>query len=214
MTAPKRLFDLMLAVILSVILSPVIALLVAILLLTSGRPLFYRSERMATPQRGFELWKFRSMKIDGADSGVTGGDKSARITPVGRVLRRSRMDELPQLWNVLRGDISFVGPRPPLRHYVEKFPEIYAEVLRSRPGITGLATLRFHRQEEALLTRCRTRDQTERVYCRRCIPRKAQLDLIYQRNRSLCFDMALMVETALRLLPVRIRPRRLRPPNR
>jgi lipopolysaccharide/colanic/teichoic acid biosynthesis glycosyltransferase len=130
------------------------------------------------------------------DSGVSGGDKSDRVTPMGRALRRTRLDELPQLWNILWGDISFVGPRPPLRQYTEAFPETYAAVLRSRPGVTGLASLRFHKREEALLAPCATPEETDAVYRRRCVPAKAKLDLIYQKNASLCFDLALIWETA------------------
>ncbi|KAF0676969.1 sugar transferase [Profundibacterium mesophilum] len=201
MTLSKRLFDIALALLLVAVLSPLIVLLSLALLILSGRPLLYRAERMRSPQEGFVLWKFRTMTLDDADAGVTGGDKSVRITKPGRFLRRSRLDELPQLWNVLRGDISFVGPRPPLRRYVEQFPALYAEVLRSRPGITGLATLRYHAHEERLLSACRTPAQTEAAYRRRCVPRKAALDLIYARNRSLCFDIRLIAQTALRGLP-------------
>ena len=103
---------------------------------------------MKAPGVPFHLWKLRTMTVVREDSGVSGGDKAARITPVGRFLRRARLDEIPQLWNVIRGDMSFVGPRPPLRLYVERFPALYAEVLKSRPGITGLATLHFHAHEE------------------------------------------------------------------
>jgi lipopolysaccharide/colanic/teichoic acid biosynthesis glycosyltransferase len=118
------------------------------------------------------------------------------------VLRRWRLDELPQLWNVLRGDMSFVGPRPPLRRYVEAFPELYADVLRARPGITGLATLIYHAEEERLLAPCRTAAETEAVYVRRCVPRKAQLDLIYAARRDLCLDLWIMFATVFRRLPV------------
>ncbi len=97
--------------------------------------------------------------------------------------------------NILRGDLSFVGPRPPLREYVERFPEVYAEVLKSRPGVTGLATIRFHKHEERLLSRCETPEETDRVYCRICVPRKAQLDLIYQRHQSTCYDFDLVFQT-------------------
>ena len=78
------------------------------------------------------------------------------------------------------------------------FPELYAEVLRARPGVTGLATLAFHRTEERLLAPCRDADETEGVYCRRCVPRKARLDLIYARRRSLCYDLRLMAATVVR----------------
>lgn len=203
MTAGKRFFDIALALFLGAILLVPALLIAGAVLVRSGRPVLHLSERMRDVDRPFMLWKFRTMRPDPGDAGVTGADKSDRITGVGHVLRRTRMDELPQLWNVLRGDISFVGPRPPLRRYVEMFPALYAEVLRARPGITGLATLRYHRHEERLLAVCDTAARTEAVYCRRCVPRKAALDILYARNRSLCWDVALIVETAARLVPVR-----------
>jgi len=148
------------------------------------------------------LWKLRTMTVNtGAETGVSGGDKNSRITPFGRFLRRTRADELPQLYNILRGDISFVGPRPPLREYVERFPECYGKVLKSRPGVTGLASLRYHRTEERLLATCTTPEETDRVYTTRCVPRKAELDLIYQRNQSLCFDLKLIGQTFSRVIP-------------
>ena len=151
------------------------------------------------PDQSFRLVKFRTMRPDPTTGGVTGGDKSARISRVQRFLRRSRLDELPQLWNVLRGDMSFVGPRPPLRVYVEAFPDLYAEVLRSRPGVTGLASLTFHAHEEAILARAASAAETDALYRRRCVPRKARLDLIYQRKASLCFDLALLWRTLRRV---------------
>lgn len=195
MTFGKRLFDLSFAALLAVILAAPAFVLMGLLLVTQGRPIFYTAERMKTPIQGFQLWKFRTMRPVANDSGVSGGEKSDRITPLGRALRRTRLDELPQLWNILRGDLSFVGPRPPLRQYVEAAPALYALVLRSRPGVTGLATLRFHRREEAMLAACRNADETDAVYRRRCVPVKARLDLIYQQNASLCFDLVLIWET-------------------
>ena len=200
MTPAKRALDLIAALLLCALLALPFTILLLWLLLTEGRPVFYVSERMRAPGRPFRLWKLRTMTVARTDSGVSGGDKAARITRTGRLLRRTRADEIPQLWNVLKGDMSFVGPRPPLRQYVERFPEIYAQVLQSRPGITGLATLRFHRHEERLLARCHTPAETDALYARACVPRKAHLDLIYQRHRTLCLDLALMVETLTRAL--------------
>jgi lipopolysaccharide/colanic/teichoic acid biosynthesis glycosyltransferase len=155
---------------------------------------------MRTPTEAFGLIKLRTMRPapPGSREGVTGGDKAARMSRLQRFLRRTRADEIPQLWNVIRGDMSLVGPRPPLRLYVEAFPELYARVLKSRPGITGLASLRYHAVEERLLAACRTPEETDEVYRRRCVPRKAALDLIYQRERSLCWDILLVLQTAAR----------------
>lgn len=201
MTPGKRALDLVLALILGVALLPVLLLLMAVVRWRDGAPVFYGATRMRGPDQPFTLWKLRSMTTVTGDSGVSGGDKAGRITPTGRFLRRTRLDELPQLWNVLRGDISFVGPRPPLPEYVARFPDLYARVLRSRPGITGLATLSFHAHEEWLLGRCATATETDATYARACIPRKARLDLIYQRHRNLCWDLWLMIRTAVRVLP-------------
>ena len=200
MTLSKRLFDLGLASLLLLVLAVPFGLLLIILLLIEGRPIFYVAERMRAPGRPFRLWKLRTMRVVGRDSGVSGGDKSDRVTRIGRILRRARLDEIPQLWNVLRGDMSFVGPRPPLRLYVERFPELYAEVLKSRPGITGLASLHFHAHEERLLAPCRDAAETDAVYSRRCVPRKARLDLIYNKHQNLCLDLRLIAETGGRVL--------------
>lgn len=194
----KRLMDIAGVVVFAVPLLPVIVILALVILVTDGRPVFYISERMKAPTKAFALVKFRTMRSVERDSGVSGGDKTGRITPVGRFLRRSRMDEVPQLWNILKGDMSFVGPRPPLRIYVEDYPEIYARVLRSRPGVTGLATLVYHRHEQRLLNASRSAAETDAIYRRACVPRKARLDLIYQAHQSPCLDMWLMYRTVFR----------------
>ena len=200
MTPAKRIFDLIFAWVLVGILAVPFGLLTLFLLWREGRPVFYVAERMRAPGQPFWLWKLRTMSVVPAEAGVSGGNKASRISATGQFLRRSRLDEVPQLWNVLRGDMSFVGPRPPLRLYVERYPELYAQVLQSRPGITGLATLTFHRHEEMLLAACTTAAETDAVYARRCVPRKARIDLIYQRRRSLGMDLGLMVQTLARAL--------------
>lgn len=197
MTAGKRALDLVLALLLGIVLLPLLIVLLGVMALTQGRPLFYVSERMRAPDRAFGLIKLRTMPL-GADrvGGVTGGDKQRYMGRMHRLLRRSRADEIPQLWNVIAGNMSIVGPRPPLRCYVEDYPELYAAVLQSRPGITGLASLVFHAHEERLLAACTTPEETDTVYRRRCIPAKARLDMIYARHRTLCWDLALIGQTA------------------
>ena len=199
MTPAKRIFDITFALVLIALVALPMALLLLWLWAREGRPLFHVAERMKTPDRRFRFWKLRTMRVSATDAGVSGGDKAARITPTGRILRRTRLDELPQLWNILRGDMSFVGPRPPLPVYVERFPELYAEVLKARPGVTGLATVVFHAHEERILAPCRTAAETDRVYARRCVPRKARLDILYRDRRNMRIDLWLIWLTLARV---------------
>ena len=198
----KRFLDILAAVLAFLIFAPVIALIVVLILLKDGRPVFYVAERMKTPSQPFNLIKFRTMSNAPAttNAGVTGGDKNNRITPIGRKLRKYRLDELPQLYNIVKGDMSVVGPRPPLRQYTDAFPELYGKVLRSRPGITGLATLHFHKREEQLISAATTPAETEEIYTKRCIPRKATLDLIYNKHESVCFDVVILWQTLVQIL--------------
>lgn len=198
----KRAFDIFGALLAAIVFALPMAVIALLILRQDGGPVFYVAERMKTPDQPFHLIKFRTMSNapDDQNAGVTGGDKSDRITPIGRTLRRFRLDELPQVINILRGDMSIVGPRPPLRQYTAAFPDLYLQVLRSRPGITGLATLHFYRHEGRLISAARTADETEAIYTRRCIPRKATLDLIYQRHASVCFDIVILWQTIRRVL--------------
>lgn len=200
MTPLKRLTDILFAVVLAIVLAPVLLVTGLAILVLDGRPVFYISDRAKGLGRTFRLVKFRTMRPDSTDSGASGGHKASRITRSGFFLRKSRLDEVPQLWNILKGDMSFVGPRPPLHTYVEKYPEIYGEVLKSRPGVTGLASIYFHAHEEFLLAKCSTPQENEHIYQTRCIPRKAHLDLLYARNRNFCFDVWLMLATVFKRL--------------
>jgi lipopolysaccharide/colanic/teichoic acid biosynthesis glycosyltransferase len=204
MTPAKRSFDLVLAAVLALPVACAVALLAVAILLIDGAPVFHVGERMRSPGRAFGLVKLRSMRQGADDGGATGPDKAAAVTRLGPFLRRTRLDELPQIWNILRGDLSFVGPRPPLRRYVERSPELYALVLQSRPGVTGLATLCFRAHEERVLAACRSAAETDAAYMRRCVARKARIDLIYQRRRSLWLDLALILRTAG--VPILTRP--------
>ncbi|WP_114964502.1 sugar transferase [Alkalilacustris brevis] len=197
----RRISDIALALVLAVPLLPVLLGLMLLVCLVDGRPALFASERVRAPGRHFRMWKLRTMQPGPDETGVCGGHKVWRITPLGRWLRKLRLDELPQLWNILRGDMSFVGPRPPEPQYVAQFPDLYARVLRRRPGVTGLATLIYHTHEERLLARCRTAREAERIYTRHCIPRKARLDLIYQARAGFWLDLWLLWRSALKVLP-------------
>lgn len=191
----KRALDLAICGPALVLLAPLMAGLALVIRLVDGAPVLYVSERMGGTDHGFALLKFRTMTQGGEAGGVTGADKQARITALGSRLRTLRLDELPQLGNVLRGELSLVGPRPPLRVYVEARPDLYAAVLSMRPGITGLATLVYHRHEAQLLAGCATPEETHATYLRRCVPRKAALDLIYRRHASVGFDLWILWQT-------------------
>ena len=196
----QRLIDILILLALAPLALPLLVILMGLVWVLDGRPVLYRAERMRSPGQAFTLHKLRTMRPGTRGVGALGGDRADEITPLGRWLRRSRLDELPQLWNILRGDMSFVGPRPPERLYVERCPELYARVLQRRPGLTGLATLVFHAREEALLGACRTAEETDDVYMRRCVPRKARLDLIWARSSTPCGDLVLLLRTVARVL--------------
>lgn len=191
----KRRFDLALALFLLPFIGAVIALFIPILLVAQGRPIFYRATRVYAPGRTFVQIKLRTMLDDEHDMGATGAHKQWRITPIGRFLRRTRIDELPQLFNIIHGDMSFVGPRPPKTEYVERCPEAFAQILRCRPGVTGLATLIYHRHEDKLLANCSSQEMTDRIYYERCLPTKFRIEQIYLRHRSIWLDLWIIWRT-------------------
>ena len=164
-----------------------------------GAPAIFVARRCTLGGREFDMFKFRTM-TPGPGTGVTGGDKTSRITPLGGFLRRTRLDELPQVWNILRGDVGFVGPRPPEPAIVNAAPDIYDSILQTKPGVTGLATVVFCRREETLLKAAKHPDEVRELYLRRCIGRKAKLDLIYARNRSTALDLWVIYRTIVHLL--------------
>lgn len=206
----KRAFDIVLALLLLVPLSLVMLVVAGLLLVVQGRPILFVQWRMCTPTDAFPLIKFRTMTDAPSDFCVTGADQHWRITPLGHFLRRTRLDELPQLFNILRGHMSFVGPRPPTPELVRAAPRVFARVLQDRPGVTGLATLLYHRHEYRILKDCRSAEETRAVYLRRCLPAKAEIDLIYQRCRSLGLDLWIMLATIRSVVLQFDRPQRRR----
>ncbi|MEM7719927.1 MAG: sugar transferase [Pseudomonadota bacterium] len=182
----------------------VLGVLYVLSLVLQGRPFLYRSERMCGPGKVFYLYKIRTMTpAEGVRELALGGYQKSRITPLGQVLRRTRLDELPQIFNVLRGDVGFIGPRPPLRRHFEAFPDRYTAILQAtRPGVTGLSTVMVHRREERILSRCRSAAETEAVYLTHCLPIKLRLDLLYTRKRGILLDAQILWWTFARLSPM------------
>jgi len=173
----------------------VVALSVA---LTSAGPVLFRQVRSGQGGRPFELLKFRSMTYrqgSGAPGVTRSGD--SRITPVGKFLRRFKLDELPQLVHVLRGDMSLVGPRPDLPEFLEALAPEHRALLGLKPGLTGAATLQF-RHEEELLARVPP-EQLFDHYVSTVLPQKAQLDLAYARRATFSSDLQVLWRTAFAL---------------
>ena len=191
----KRIFDLVASTLVLVALSPITLIIALAVRLDSPGPIFYRARRVGQHGKLFTLYKFRSMvaEADKQGPGITAaGD--ARVTRVGRVLRRAKLDELPQLFNVLRGEMSLVGPRPEDPRYVALYTPEQREVLQVRPGITSPASVRY-RNEEAVLVG----DDWEKTYIEEVMPAKLMVDLEYVRSTGLWRDVVILWRTFLAL---------------
>jgi len=197
----KRTFDIIASLLGLVILSPVMISFIVFIKLDSPGPVFYRGERVGRYGRTFRIFKFRTMA---ADAEKTGGPSTAsddpRITRFGAFLRRYKMDELPQLINVLKGEMSIVGPRPEVPMEVETYTSEQRRILEVRPGITDWASLTFHNEGEIL----RGSRDPHQVYREKIKPEKLRLALKYIDERSFLTDMKIILETILTLVKTRI----------
>ena len=186
----KRLLDVVAAGAGLIVTSPILAASAIAVKLDSPGPAIYKGKRVGKDGREFRILKMRTMRVDPSGPGVTAGD-DPRITRVGRFLRRTKIDELPQLWNVLRGDMSLVGPRPEDPKYVARYTAEQRGVLSVRPGITGPTALAFIDEEELLRG-----SDPETTYVERVMPRKLAVDLDYVRSRTFGGDLRILGQTA------------------
>src|SRR5438552_2832133 len=197
----KRALDLVVAAVGLLLLWPLFLLIALLIKLDSRGPALFRQERIGRFLRPFTILKFRTMVEDAVDQGPhlpTAGDP--RVTRVGRFLRRSKLDELPSLVNVLRGEMSLVGPRPELSEYVMHHRDAFREILMVRPGMTDVASL-IYRDEDALLARSETPEES---YVHVILPEKIRLSKQYVRDATLLGDLKLLAATAIySLYPVR-----------
>ncbi len=191
----KRTMDVALSLVALVALSPALAAIGVAVKLCSPGPVFFRQKRVGLSGHPFNIVKFRSMFVAAVGPAVT-KRADARVTRLGRLLRRYKLDELPQLWNVLVGDMSLVGPRPEVERFVSRFPEAYARVLTVRPGITDFAALEY-RDEEALLGNS---PDPEATYEQDVLPKKIALYHRYLDEMSLEIDVALILRTLAAVL--------------
>jgi len=170
--------------------APLLGICAIAIFLEDGMPIIFRQQRIGLSGRPFVILKLRTMrKVLGSYKITADGD--SRITAEGRLMRRYKIDELPQLWNVFRGDMSFIGPRPEVPEYVDLSDQQWQTILSVRPGITDPASLAF-RNEQILLS---GKDDIERFYCEWLLPRKLGLSAHYIRTRSLSSDFKLLVMT-------------------
>jgi lipopolysaccharide/colanic/teichoic acid biosynthesis glycosyltransferase len=193
----KQAFDTVIASLGLLFLSPLFLLVALLIKLDSPGPIFFRQERMGRGFHPFLIYKFRTMVHDAPLRGgaITFG-ADPRITKVGRILRKTKIDELPQLINVLRGQMSFVGPRPEVRRYAELFREDYEDILRVLPGITDLASLKYRHEAELL----DSFENPEEAYVKHLLPEKIKLAREYVRQSSFSFDVTIIFKTLLSLL--------------
>lgn len=188
----KRIVDVVAAAVGLLLLSPFLLTIAAIAKLTSPGPVLYTQERVGKDGTRFRVVKFRTMEVnaDQVGPGITAsGDP--RITRLGRWLRLLKLDELPQLWNVLRGEMSLVGPRPELPKYVAGYTEKQRKVLSVRPGITDMASILYRHEERVLGVQA----DPERAYRELILPHKLDLNLEYLRRMSLVHDLSLILRT-------------------
>lgn len=197
---PKRIFDVLISATGLFLLSPVLLAAALLVRVTSPGPALFKQVRVGRNFVPFQILKFRTMVTDAPQQGpaITVGEDS-RITTVGSFLRKTKLDELPQLINVLKGEMSLVGPRPEVPKYVEMFREPYVRVLTVRPGITDLASLQFRHESELLAEAT----DPEAEYCRNVLPEKLRLANEYIDRASLVFDLKVILRTIVAMFHTR-----------
>lgn len=209
---PQRVVDLAIVVLALPLIVPLGVLVALAVLVDSPGPIFFRCERIGRDGRPFMMFKFRKMRRGATGSPLTYQDDE-RLTPIGDTLVHLRLDELPQVWNVIRGEMRLVGPRPELAEFVDRHSEAYSSILAVAPGITGVSQLAFV-EERQLFTDPET---ALARYGEDVLPLKIAMDMRYVRSRSFVGDLAILARTALlpaslvygrvrRLLPARLDP--------
>lgn len=193
----KRLFDVICSLIGLVLLSPVFLVIILLIKLTSDGPIFFRQTRVGQYEKLFRIHKFRTMVVNAESKGlkITVG-KDPRITSIGTFLRKTKLDELPQLIDVLIGDMSLVGPRPEVPEYVKYYtPEIKSKIFQVKPGITDQASIEMIDENEILAIS----NNPERAYVDEILPLKLSFAVDYVNNRSLILDIRLILRTIAKI---------------
>ncbi len=188
----KRVFDILFSLVGIFLLLPVFLVFAILIVLDSKGGIFYKQVRVGKDMRDFKLLKFRTMYTDSDKKGLlTVGQRDSRITKVGYTLRKYKVDELPQLFNVLLGDMSLVGPRPEVRKYVDMYNEQQQKVLSVKPGITDYASIEYVNENELL----KNADDPEQLYIDEIMPEKLRLNLKYIAENSFVNDIKIILNT-------------------
>ncbi|MEP1488755.1 MAG: sugar transferase [Algibacter sp.] len=193
----KRSFDFILALLVLIIIAPLLIFIAIIIKMDSKGPILFIQNRVGKNNTDFNIFKFRTMHTKSEKKGLlTIGNRDSRVTKVGYFLRRYKIDEFPQLLNVLLGHMSFVGPRPELRYYVDFYKKEDLIILSVRPGITGLASLEYRNEVELL----KKAENPEKYYINTIIPDKLSYNKTYIKKRSFFLDLKLIFKTVIRVL--------------
>jgi len=193
----KRFFDIIFSFIGLIISSPFLLIIAVLIVLDSKGGIFFKQTRVGKNNKDFSLYKFRTMQKDSDVKGlITIGNKDSRITKVGLFLRKYKLDELPQFFNVFIGNMSIVGPRPEVRKYVEMYDEEQMKVLSVKPGLTDYASIEYINESEIL----GKVDEPEKVYYEEIIPAKLKLNLIYIEEQNFITDLKIILRTFVKIL--------------
>ncbi|MEC3908057.1 sugar transferase [Tamlana sp. 2201CG12-4] len=193
----KRSFDLVFSAIGLIVLLPFLIAIAVLIKLDSKGPVFFIQGRVGKSNIDFNIYKFRTMRVQSDKQGLlTLGNNDSRVTKVGYFLRRYKIDEFPQLLNIIKGDMSFVGPRPELRHYVNYYSEDDMGIFKVRPGITGLASLKYRNEVELL----KAAKNPEEFFIKTIIPDKLKFNKDYIKRRNFFFDLKLIGLTIIKVI--------------
>lgn len=194
----KRFFDLLVSLIALIVLSPLFLVIALIIVFSDKGSVFFRQVRVGLNGTPFKIYKFRTMKMEAPKLGpqITVGGRDPRITSIGYYLRKYKIDELPQLINVFLGDMSFVGPRPEVPHYVEMYNEEQKAVLKVRPGITDIASIEYIDENELL----GKASDPEKMYIEQIMPEKLRLNREYLQRANFCSDLGLIFKTLAKII--------------
>jgi lipopolysaccharide/colanic/teichoic acid biosynthesis glycosyltransferase len=193
----KRVFDIVLSFVGLIFLGPLLILIAFVMKCTTIGPIIYKQVRVGKDNNDFLIFKFRTMVVDAHKVGLlTVGGRDPRITKLGYYLRKYKLDELPQLANVVIGDMSFVGPRPEVRKFVDLYSDKQMEVLKVRPGITDLASIEFRNENELLSTQ----EDPHSYYIEVIMPKKLEINISYIKESSLFKDIGVIIKTILAVI--------------